>query len=189
MERIMNDFESALLLIANTAIKDKLNETNKLANIKDEMILKYPDLSTKKASFVTLNLHGKLRGCIGSLMAKSTLFDDLVSHAISAGFEDSRFNPISINEFINIELEISLLSKPKEIFYEDINELKSQIEIGIDGVIMKQSSHTATFLPQIWEQIPSFDEFFQHLCHIAKLDVNCIYNRPQIFTYQVQKIK
>jgi len=185
----MNDFNKSLLIIAKTAIKDKLNNTNEIKSLKTQMLLKYPILNTPKATFVTLNLHNKLRGCIGSLIATRPFIDDLVSNAISAGFNDPRFNPITSNEFINTELEISILSEPKEIFYEDIVELQNQIQIGVDGVILKQSNHQATFLPQVWEQLPKFDEFFQHLCHKARLDINCIYNHPQIFTYQVEKIK
>jgi AmmeMemoRadiSam system protein A len=188
-ENSMENFENSLLLIVKTAIKDRLNNTNKLDSLKDELMVKYPDLGIYRASLVTLNLHNKLRGYVGSLIAYRTLYEDLVSNAISAGFDDPRFNPISSNEFINIEFGISLLSEPKEIFYEDINELKSQINIGTDGVILRQSSHNATFLPEVWEKLIDFDNFFHNLCHKAKLDVNCIYNHPQIFTFQVQKIK
>ena len=73
--------------------------------------------------------------------------------------------------------------------YTNIKDLQSKIHVGIDGVILKQDHKQATFLPQVWQELEDFDSFFEHLCTKAGLEKNCLKLHPQIYTYQVQKIK
>ena len=175
-----------LLKIAKEAIRTKFtNTTLDIEKLKEL----YPQLREKGAVFVTLNLNGNLRGCIGSLVAHRPLIDDLIHNARAAAFEDPRFPPLSEDEFKNVHIEVSLLSSPKELFYEDIDDLKSKIRPNIDGVILTYGYNRATFLPQVWEQLPTFDLFFSHLCQKAGLQPDCLENHPQILTYQVTKIE
>ncbi len=150
----------------------------------------YPELKTKRATFVTINKRGSLRGCIGSLVPYQSLFEDLVKNAKSAAFGDPRFPPLSREEYESgeLEIEISLLSIPKPLEYKDTDDLKSKITKK-HGVILSLNGHRATFLPQVWEQIESFEEFFAHLCLKAGLEVNCLKNHPDIEIYEVEKIK
>ncbi len=175
-----------LLKIAKDAIKSEFDSTK---IDKEALIKKYPYLSEQKATFVTLNLNNNLRGCIGSLIAHRSLIDDLIHNAKAAAFSDPRFAPLTKEEFEKIEIEISLLSTPKKVDYTDIDDLKSKITIGKDGVILKLGSYQATFLPQVWEQLSSFELFFDHLCQKAGLGVNCLSNHPEIYIYHVEKIK
>ena len=183
--------EQILLDLASKSIEDKLNNQNAIK--RDVLIDEYPSLLEKRASFVTLNLNKNLRGCIGSLMPHRPLIDDIIHNAYSAGFEDPRFQPVTKEEFKNIEIEISLLSLPKELIYDDVYDLKSKIRVGIDGVILKHSVNNsvqqATFLPQVWDQLPTFEVFFAHLVQKARLNIDCLDSHPQIFTYQAQKIR
>jgi AMMECR1 domain-containing protein len=94
-----------------------------------------------------------------------------------------------MEEFKNLSIEISLLSEPKEIIYKNIDDLKSKISLGVDGVVLKKGSKSATFLPQVWDQLPTFEIFFAHLCQKAQLDINCLKDNPTIMVYQVQKVK
>ena len=48
-----------------------------------------------RATFVTLDLHGDLRGCIGSLKASLPLADDVAHNAFEAAFGDPRFRPLT----------------------------------------------------------------------------------------------
>ncbi len=116
------------------------------------------------------------------------LLDDLIHNAQAAAFEDPRFPPLSEEEFEKVQIEISLLSTPQELFYRDIDDLKSKIRPDVDGVILQEGYYQATFLPQVWEQLPSFDLFFAHLCQKAGMSANCLENHPQISTYQVTKV-
>jgi AmmeMemoRadiSam system protein A len=156
----------------------------------DEMLKKNPWLKEQGASFVTLTKKdGELRGCIGSLVAHRKLYEDLIYNAKSAAMKDPRFMPLSKEEFENINIEVSILSEPQLVEYSSKEDLKSKIIVGKDGIILKYSSYQSTFLPQVWEQLPSFELFFSHLCQKAGLSGDCLDNKPEIYKYQVRKYK
>ncbi len=169
--------------------KDAINSRFSKENIDDEKLLKeYPHLQEQGAVFVTLTIDGNLRGCIGSLIAHRSLLDDLIQNARTAAFEDPRFAPLSQEEFKKVHIEISLLSTPKKLSYETKEDLKDKIRPNVDGVILKDDFYQATFLPQVWEQLPTFELFFAHLCQKAGMSENCLENHPEIFIYQVTKV-
>lgn len=146
-----------------------------------------PGLAENGAAFVTLTLHGRLRGCIGSLIAHRSLIDDLIANAESAAFHDPRFPPLSRSELDEVEIEVSLLTPPKEVPYRDAADLKTIIRPGTDGVIIRDGSRQATFLPQVWEDLSDFDTFFAHLGMKAGIGSDPLAYHPEIYTYQVQK--
>lgn len=179
--------EKVIRSLAKQAILDGFNKTQ---SIDTKMLLeKYPPLAQQRATFVTLTLDGRLRGCIGSLVAHRTLLDDLIHNAQSAAFEDPRFYPLSPEEFKKVVIEISLLSPPEPLLYDSIEDLKSKVCVGIDGIILQKEGKKATFLPQVWEQLPSFELFFSHLCQKAGLSESCLESHPDIWRYRVEKIK
>ena len=124
------------------------------------------DLRTEGASFVTLNRKkdGCLRGCIGTLEAYQPLVRDVQVHAIAAAMQDYRFHPVPFDEVGGLRIEISRLTPPYSIKYKDSLELMSLIKPGIHGVILKNGFNKATFLPQVWEQLPHPEDFLSHLC-------------------------
>ncbi|MBN2768575.1 MAG: AmmeMemoRadiSam system protein A [Campylobacterales bacterium] len=178
--------KSILLNLARNAISDVLYGTHSVDNKLKE---KYGELQELRATFVTLNLSGNLRGCIGSLVARRSLFDDIVENAKAAAFSDPRFLPLSVEEFKNIEIEISLLTPPKALQYSDRGDLKNKLRVGIDGIILKSDGYQATFLPSVWEQLPTFELFFAHLCAKAGLEQDCLQRHPDIYVYQAKKIQ
>jgi len=179
--------KEVLLQIAKDAI---LSEFDGRKINREALIKKYPQLLKKGAVFVTIKERGALRGCIGSLIAHRPLIDDLIENAKSAAFKDPRFMPLKRHEVDNINLEISILSPYKEVKYENVEELKKKIRPNIDGVVLKLNGYQATFLPQVWEELPTFEEFFAHLCIKAGINPKgCLDAHPQIYTYQVEKIE
>ena len=176
-----------LLEITKKSIEKKFDETVKID--KTKLLTDFQFLAQNGATFVTLTLNEQLRGCIGSLQAYRPLLDDLISNAYAAAFEDPRFYELTLDEFKKVKIEISILSTPLEVIYKDIEDLKSKIKPNIHGVILQKDGRRSTFLPQIWEQVPSFEEFFSHLCYKGSFEENCLEFHPQIFTYEVKKIK
>ncbi len=154
-----------------------------------EMIKQNGWLKEKGACFVTLSIgeRRQLRGCIGSIVAHRPLYEDLIGNAKAAALNDPRFLPLGADEFDQIAVEVSLLTPPKEVEYSSITELKSIIRAGIDGVILKYGAHQATYLPQVWEQLPDFESFFKNLCMKAGMNTECLSLHPQIFTYQAEE--
>ncbi|NPA82141.1 MAG: AmmeMemoRadiSam system protein A [Epsilonproteobacteria bacterium] len=184
----MNEEQKRVLLeIARKAIEEEFTKT-KLID-RDQLVKEHPWLLEKRAVFVTLNKNHNLRGCIGSIIPHRALIDDLIANAKAAAFSDPRFNPLTAEELPQIELEISLLTVPKELPYTDIEDLKRKIRPGIDGVVLQLNGYQATFLPQVWEDLKTFEEFFAHLCLKASLPIDCLKYHPKIYTYQAEKIK
>lgn len=158
----------------------------------DEMIKEHPWLKEKGASFVTLHTKEDelLRGCIGSIVAHRPLYEDIIHNANSAALKDPRFPRLTKEEFDQVTIEVSILTDPEEVSYSSIDELKSKIKVGKDGIILKHDSyHQATYLPQVWDQLPTFEVFFGQLCLKAGMNSDCLTLHPQIFTYQVEEYK
>lgn len=156
---------------------------------RDTLAVAHSELLESRATFVTLTINGQLRGCIGSLVPQRVLIDDIAHNAKAAAFSDPRFSPLTKPEYERVHVEISLLSIPQALEYNDIADLKSKLRPDVDGVILKKGHYQATFLPQVWEQLPSFELFFAHLCQKAGLGGNCLEQKPEIYTYQAEKIK
>ncbi|MEA3497599.1 MAG: AmmeMemoRadiSam system protein A [Campylobacterota bacterium] len=181
------DSNGLLIDLAKTAIYDKLYSINRLD--KNLSLSKLPILGDDAATFVTLTIDGNLRGCIGSLVPRQSLYDDIISNAKSAAFNDPRFIPLSKDEFENTKIEISILTPAVKVNYTDFKDLESKIVPNKDGVILKLGNHQATFLPQVWEQLPSFDLFMLHLYNKAGLEMTEQNLTPEIYTYRVKKIE
>lgn len=173
-----------LLILARTAIESHFNHEEI-----DYCDIHNPSLDENGASFVTLTQNGKLRGCIGSIIPHRPLGKDIISNAISSAFNDPRFPPLTQAELEITRIEVSVLTTPEPLQYENIEDLKSKIKVGIDGVILKHQFYQSTFLPQVWEELDSFELFFSHLCQKAGLDGSCLRLHPDILTYQVKKVK
>jgi hypothetical protein len=123
-----------------------------------------PRLCSDGASFVTLRLRGELRGCIGALEPYQPLAEDVCEHAIAAALSDYRFPPVQPDELPHINIEVSRLTVPRPLDYTGPDDLLSQLRPGQDGVVLRDGSRRATFLPQVWDSIPDKVEFLNHLC-------------------------
>jgi AmmeMemoRadiSam system protein A len=178
--------KKVLIEIAKKAIAEKL--TGKKLIDREALLREHPWLAEPGAAFVTLNEHRQLRGCIGSIIAHQPLIDDVIHNAQAAAFSDPRFPPLRPEEFDQLEIEISLLTPPRELPYTDIEDLRRKIRPGIDGVILRLGNRQATYLPSVWEQLPDFDSFFATLCQKAGLAPDCLAAHPVIYTYQAEKI-
>ena len=129
------------------------------------------DASFQRTSgvFVTLTRSGQLRGCIGNLTSTDPLVSGVRRNAINAAFHDPRFAPLSASELDEIEIEISILTEPQPIEYHDADDLLNTLRPHVDGVIIRKEAASATFLPQVWEQLPRPQDFLTHLCMKAGL--------------------
>ena len=124
-----------------------------------------PALKAQGAAFVTLTVDGELRGCIGALEPYQSLAEDVREHAVAAALEDYRFPQVQENELAKIDIEVSRLTIPVPLEYTDSNDLLAKLHPGVDGVILRDSSRRATFLPQVWEKIPDTAGFLANLCY------------------------
>jgi AmmeMemoRadiSam system protein A len=150
-----------LLNLAREAIGEAVL-TGSLVPLKLEQYSKA--LTDPGASFVTLTKAGQLRGCVGTLEAYRALVEDVREHAVAAAVHDYRFPPVSQQELSEIAIEISRLTKPVPLNYNNPQNLVLKLRPGLDGVVIKHGTQRATFLPQVWEKLPDPVIFMNHLC-------------------------
>jgi AmmeMemoRadiSam system protein A len=145
-------------------------------------------LKADGAAFVTLTKNKELRGCIGALEAYQPLVNDVREHAIAAALEDYRFPPVSSDELAAILIEISRLTQPRPLEYIDSESLIQLLRPGVDGVILTDGMRRATFLPQVWEQLPNPEDFLGHLCHKMGANPDTWQKKHlAVSTYQVEE--
>ena len=128
-----------------------------------------PDLQQKQAAFVTLKKEGRLRGCIGSLIATRPLVVEVGEQAFNAAFKDPRFDPLDTSELEKLDIEISILSQPRKMHFSSENDLLGQIKPGTDGLILEWNNYKGTFLPAVWESLPNKADFLKELKRKAGL--------------------
>ena len=126
-----------------------------------------PKLAEKQACFVTLTKDGALRGCIGHLMAMEPLHQAVADNARNAALRDPRFPAVKPDEVDNIKIEISVLTEPQPLPFSSPDDLLSKLHPNEDGVLLHIGQRTATFLPQVWAQLPDKVKFLEHLSQKA----------------------
>ena len=160
------DEQKQLLTLARKSILHYLKEKSMLIENPKDYSQK---LLEKRGTFVTLTIEGGLRGCIGHIEPFLPLYEDIIDNSVSAAFMDPRFYPLADDEFKKIQIEISILTLPKTLKYKDADDLLHKLNPGKDGVIIEKNGYSATFLPQVWEQIKNPEDFLSHLCVKAGL--------------------
>jgi uncharacterized protein, PH0010 family len=159
--RLTQEEKAHLLVWARQAIEAAVEHRKFPAPAESELT---PTLRAPGAAFVTLTIAGELRGCIGSLQAFRPLVEDVIDHAVDAALNDYRFLPVSAIEVPLLEIEISHLSAPEPLQYEAPLDLPDKLKPNIDGVVLRDGPRSATFLPQVWEQLPDPQQFLNQLC-------------------------
>ncbi len=146
--------------------------------------------SEKRGTFVTLTIGKALRGCIGHIVPQESLLEGIRVNSINAAFHDPRFRPLSRGEWDKVKIEISVLTDPVPLYFSGVDDLLAKLRPGIDGVIIKKGFHQATFLPQVWDQLPDKREFLTHLCLKAGMDGDAWKKEEiEVMTYQVQSFE
>lgn len=178
----MDDLGTTLLSLARNAIGNTFGTT-------PPCTITLPALDAPGATFVTLTLDGALRGCIGSLEAWRSLRDDVSDNARNAAFRDPRFPALTADEWPKIRIEVSLLTSPQTISFSNQADALAQLRPDIDGVIFSAGGRRATFLPQVWEQLPDPATFMAHLKRKAGLPPDYWGADVRLERYQVRKWK
>jgi len=124
----------------------------------------YPQpIQEKRASFVTIKIEEKLRGCMGSLKPRMPLVSDVSHNAFAAAFNDPRFPSLSRDEFEKISIGISVLSPSSKVEFASQEDLLDKLQPKTDGFILRYRQQTGTFLPVVWENISEPEQFLKHL--------------------------
>ena len=120
-----------------------------------------------KGCFVTLTENGQLRGCIGHILPQLPLYRAVIENAQSAAMRDPRFQPVKPEEVDKLEIEVSVLTPPQPLPFSSPDDLLAKLRPHRDGVVLQVSGHGATYLPQVWDQIPDKVMFLNTLSEKA----------------------
>ncbi len=145
-------------------------------------------LALPGASFVTLKIEGKLRGCIGRMEANGPLVCGVSHNAYAAAFEDPRFDPLTGQEFARIDVHISVLSPAIPMDFESEDDLLQQLRPGVDGLVLEAGCCRGTFLPAVWHTLPEPREFLDQLKVKAGLSPDAWPEDARVLRYTCESI-
>ena len=183
-QQIENKDRDFLLKLARKTIEKKA-KNNILTS--EEINNLSPILKEKRGCFVTITKNSNLRGCIGYILPVLPLYKAVIDNAYNAAYSDPRFSPVTFNKIKELHLEISVLSVPSRLSYDGKEDLLKKLAPLQDGVIIKKGFKSATFLPQVWEQLPVKENFLTHLCVKAGLNSNeWITDALEVETYRAE---
>lgn len=140
------------------------------------------------ASFVTIELDGILRGCIGSIIAHKPLIKDLIDNAYASAYKDNRFPPVTQKESEKIDIKVSLLSKPVRIIFDNEDDLIDSIVPYKDGLIIRDGNYKSVFLPEVWKMISEKRKFLEELKQKAGLQKNYFSQTLEAFRFYTTDI-
>lgn len=150
--------QTTLLILARAAIESRLHDQPTPKAPSEESIFQ-----KRLGVFVTLKKCGQLRGCIGVFEGVAALAASTIECAQGAAFRDPRFPQLGAEELTEIQISISVLSPPEPMQISNREDLLTQLQPGLDGLILTEGAQRATFLPQVWEQLPDTGDFVAQL--------------------------
>lgn len=172
--------QQQLLAIAEASIRRGLTDGELLTP--DMAVLPDP-LRKPGASFVTLRSNSELRGCIGTLTPHRPLAEDVANNAYAAAFRDVRFLPLRNEELKGLDIHISVLTDSEPVHFDSETDLLQQLRPGEDGLILEEGFCRGTFLPSVWEQLPSPELFLGHLKQKAGLPADYWSDKLKVSRY------
>lgn len=183
MEGILQANQESLLRVAAQSIVTGF-ERGRPLRLRET---RYPEeLRQKAASFVNIYYNGALRGSAGSGEPTRSLLQDIAQNAYAAAFSDFRFIPLTQEEMKDAEISISVLTRPTPLRFDSEEELLSKIRPHQDGLVLRERSNKALFLPQIWDTFSSPKEFLGYLKQKAGLPMD--YWSPTVKVYRFDVI-
>lgn len=147
-----------------------------------------PALAVRRATFVTLKENGELRGCIGCLEAVRPLAADVAGNAYAAAFRDPRFPPVGADDVDALDIHVSILSPPEPMSFRSEADLIGQLKPGVDGLILREGALRGTFLPSVWEILPSPQVFLRQLKLKTGLPEDYWSDTLEVFRYRAEQV-
>ncbi len=186
----INEVEKNILLsLARKSIEHYLTTSEKYMPFVEKMTLEKnnSNLLAWRGTFVTITKKGSLRGCIGSIIPRQAIYQDVVDNAVAAATDDPRFKPLKKEELKDIKIEVSILDYPQQLILKNKSEAVKLLKPGIDGVILYYRNNQSTFLPDVWKELKKPEEFLSHLCRKQDAPPNC-WKDPSSYIYTYRTI-
>jgi AmmeMemoRadiSam system protein A len=144
------------------------------------------ELRELRACFVTLKKGPSLRGCIGSLEAHRRLVEDVAANAFAAATRDPRFQRLSGEELVSIDIGVSVLGPSQALTFDSQQALLDMLRPGLDGLILQDRNARGTFLPTVWKSLPEPAEFLDQLKMKAGLTADYWSDTLEVWRYSTE---
>ena len=141
-EPFPQEAKKGLIRLARQVLESYIKDGKKLT-FPETGLLMHDIYNQKRGAFVTLNIDGHLRGCIGEILPRRKLYQVIIDRTVDAAVNDSRFPPVIAAEVPSIDIEISVLAPPQKV------ESYKDIIIGTHGIILSKRGRGAVYLPQV----------------------------------------
>ena len=184
--RLTRTNQLLLLDLARASIRHGVQAGRPLTVVLEELT---DELVVLRASFVTLEKNGRLRGCIGSLEAWRPLAVDVAENAFAAAFRDPRFPPVHSEEVEELEIHLSLLTAPVAMTFSSEADLLAQLRPGVDGLILSAGPCRGTFLPSVWAELATPPLFLSQLKRKAGLAADYWSPSVRIWRYETEMVE
>jgi AmmeMemoRadiSam system protein A len=121
-------------------------------------------LAEPRGAFVTIRVHGELRGCVGTFQPAGSLARTVAAMAVAAANEDPRFPRIEPAEIAGLDLSVSALGPLRPL------RDRRAVRLGAEGLLVKREWHRGALLPKVapehgWDAVT----FLKHACLKAGL--------------------
>lgn len=175
MEPISDEDKRELLKIARLTLEEYVRH-GRVPKVE----VKSARLKKPEGAFVTLKMHGELRGCIGRMMSDMPLYKTVQEMTINSCSKDPRFYPVREEELKDIEIEISVLSQ-----LVPVNDPRS-IVIGRDGLLVRRGFYQGVLLPQVpVEENWDLETYLKMICRKAGLREGCVFEEgTELFRFE-----
>jgi AmmeMemoRadiSam system protein B/AmmeMemoRadiSam system protein A len=164
--------QKLLLALAREGIEEYL-ASGRMKGLERTRLARHPILRIPRGVFVTLEDNGRLRGCIGDIFPRGSLFESVLSCGIKSAVQDRRFRPVTREELARLTISISVLEFPRPVEVASPLDYPKVLRPGKDGVILLYGGRQSTFLPYVWEEISGPEEFLSRLCEKQGAPPNC----------------
>lgn len=184
--RLTRTNQLLLLDLARASIRHGVQVGRPLTVVLEELT---DELVVLRASFVTLEKNGRLRGCIGSLEAWRPLAVDVAENAFAAAFRDPRFPPVDSDEVEELKVHLSLLTEPVAMTFSSEADLLAQLRPGVDGLILSAGPCRGTFLPSVWAELATPQLFLSQLKRKSGLAAEYWSPGVRIWRYETEMVE
>ncbi|CAF0943376.1 unnamed protein product [Didymodactylos carnosus] len=132
----------------------------------------------------------KLRGCIGTFTPMN-LLQGLREYALTSATNDSRFNPITRDEYVQLHCAVSILTN-FEVAYDYLDWEIGKHGIRIEFVNERGSKRSATYLPEVareqgWNHVQTLDSLLRKGGYKATI-TNDLRKSVQVTRYRSEKL-
>jgi hypothetical protein len=143
-------------------------------------------LRALRNTFVTLEIDGQVRGCVGTLTPISPLIADVVANTYKAAMLDRRFKPMTAEELRQAKVTVSILSHMRPLPFASEAELLDRMRPEIDGLVLRDGAQQALLLPKVWDALPQPEAFLAALKRKAGLPLTSLSSTAKMFRFTAE---